>query len=131
MKSEAAPATARPVGHVDNATLTSIAQFANAIKSRVTALLNPFPGQKLLDVGCGPGLDTVPLAARVAPHGFVVGIDLDAVMVVSAVERARALDPGLAWHLVSDAAALPFKNDVFDGCRCERVLQHINNGGTV
>ena len=38
-------------------------------------------GQRLLDVGCGPGTLTVDLAGRVGPTGAVVGVDLSAAVV--------------------------------------------------
>src|SRR3954469_5819536 len=44
-------------------------------------------GQRLLDVGCGPGTITVDLAARVAP-GDVVGIDRSD----DVIAAARSLD---------------------------------------
>ena len=34
------------------------------------------PGQKLLDLGCGPGFATVDLAQRVGPRGQVVAVDI-------------------------------------------------------
>ena len=41
------------------------------------------PGQRLLDVGCGPATITLDLAARVAP-GAVVGIDASADVIATA-----------------------------------------------
>ena len=49
------------------------------------------PGQRLLDVGCGPGTITADLALLVAP-GEVVGIDAAADVVAQAQEHA-----GRAW----------------------------------
>jgi ubiquinone/menaquinone biosynthesis C-methylase UbiE len=43
-------------------------------------------GQRLLDVGCGPGTLTVDLARRVGPNGSVVGIDLSPAVVQEATE---------------------------------------------
>jgi ubiquinone/menaquinone biosynthesis C-methylase UbiE len=34
------------------------------------------PGERVLDIGCGGGTTAVPLAARVAPGGEVVGVDI-------------------------------------------------------
>jgi SAM-dependent methyltransferase len=45
------------------------------------------PGQAVLDLGCGTGLTTIGLAARVAPGGRAVGVDIAEAMLV----RAR-------WH---------------------------------
>jgi len=35
------------------------------------------PGMRVLDLGCGPGTITLDIAARVGPHGSVVGLDSD------------------------------------------------------
>lgn len=54
-------------------------------------------GQRVLDVGCGPGSITVDLAARIAP-GEVVGVDTSAA--VLDVARQAAQDAGLALSLI-------------------------------
>lgn len=43
------------------------------------------PGEIVLDIGCGAGIDTLIAAARVAPHGRALGLD----MTPSMLERAR------------------------------------------
>ena len=48
------------------------------------------PGMKVLDIGCGPGRLTIPLARGVGPQGEVVAIDLQPGMLRRAQERAQA-----------------------------------------
>jgi SAM-dependent methyltransferase len=78
-------------------------------------------GQRLLDVGCGPGTITVDLAGRVAP-GTVVGIDAEAAVVA----RARRLGPGPAFA-TGDAFALSFARASFDVVHAHQVLQHLTD----
>ena len=44
------------------------------------------PGQTVLDLGCGAGIDLLIAAQRVGPNGHVIGVDVSGVM----LERARA-----------------------------------------
>jgi SAM-dependent methyltransferase len=46
------------------------------------------PGERVLDVGCGTGIVTLDAAARVAPGGDVVGVDLSSRMLAVAQRRA-------------------------------------------
>jgi ubiquinone/menaquinone biosynthesis C-methylase UbiE len=116
---------ARAPGYVDPASLGSIAEFAEAIKRRAMAMFDPRPGQRLLDAGCGPGLDTAALVPLVGPRGRVIGIDRDPRMIEAAHAHGRARTGARALHLVGDGARLPFPDRWFDACRCERVLQHV------
>lgn len=46
----------------------------------------PRPGERVVDVGCGAGIDSIIAARSVAPDGEVIGVD----MTPSMLERARA-----------------------------------------
>ncbi len=86
----------------------------------------------ILDVGCGPGFDTVTLARLSGVHSRVDGVDVDPAMIDAANERAA--DAGLAdrvTHHLAPADVLPFPNDVYDVVRAERLLQHIVDPGAV
>src|SRR3954447_7617764 len=64
-------------------------------------------GQRLLDVGCGPGTITVDLARRVAP-GEVIGIDASA----DVVEQARSLEASAnVTFTTGDVYALAFEDE--------------------
>jgi ubiquinone/menaquinone biosynthesis C-methylase UbiE len=83
-------------------------------------------GGKALDIGCGPGIDTVALAAIVGPTGDVRGVDNDPAMVAEADREAlRAGVAATVHHQKGDVAALPFSAGFFDAVRSERVLQHL------
>ena len=52
-------------------------------------VLQPVPGEHIIDVGCGCGQSSLTLAARVAPIGSVLGIDLSRPMLEVARQRPR------------------------------------------
>jgi ubiquinone/menaquinone biosynthesis C-methylase UbiE len=113
-------------GYVDAHYLELAAQVGRRDKERTWAMMQIAAGQRVLDVGCGPGLDTVAMAALVGPTGSVAGVDHDPAMVAAADARAEAA--GIAeWtlHQVAEAARLPFAADSFDACRSERLFQHL------
>jgi ubiquinone/menaquinone biosynthesis C-methylase UbiE len=89
-------------------------------------LLHLQPGNKVLDLGCGPGSDTLALSKIVGALGQVHGADHDPDMVAQANRRAE--DAGLAnrvTHLHADACALPWPDNYFDASRSERLFQHL------
>lgn len=81
------------------------------------------PGERLLDVGCGPGLLAEMAAAAVGPQGEVFGVDLSPSMVALARQRC-ALLPRVAFE-VADAIALPCDGERFDAVTCIQVLEYV------
>jgi SAM-dependent methyltransferase len=83
-------------------------------------------GQRLLDVGCGPGTISIDLAARVAP-GEVVALDAAADVVEAA--RAAATEAGSANVVaeVGDVYGLRFDDGHFDVVHAHQVLQHVSD----
>jgi SAM-dependent methyltransferase len=88
-----------------------------AYKARVGELLEPRPGQRLLEVGTGTGADALALADRFAVT--VVGVDSSQTMVDEARRR------GLLEAHVADAISLPFASATFDRCWADRTFQHL------
>src|SRR6266446_10678006 len=52
------------------------------------------PGERVLDVGCGPGATALPLAEAVGPGGHVTGIDISEPML--GLLRRRIAERGIA-----------------------------------
>lgn len=59
------------------------------------ARLAPAPGETVLDLGSGPGLDALLAGRRVGPTGRVIGVDMTPAMLERA--RANAAAAGLGW----------------------------------
>ena len=113
-------------GYVDVDYLKLVAERTQPATEDSYARLHLQHGQRVLDVGCGPGTDTITLSRLVGPEGRVVGIDADAEMVAKANERARAAGVGeLVTHKVGDALSLPFEAGEFDASRSERLFEHL------
>jgi len=68
------------------------AGFVAAYGESVLDLLDPQPGERVLDLGCGTGHLTAQLAERVGPDGRVVGVDSAPDMVHQARETYPELD---------------------------------------
>ncbi|MGE5361424.1 MAG: class I SAM-dependent methyltransferase [Bacteroidales bacterium] len=88
--------------------------------------LDACPGNRVLDVGCGPGTAERAFAALGISGLSVVGVDVS----VSRVREAASGVPSdgtltFQWA-AGDGAALPFGRASFDSTFCVAVLQHAN-----
>jgi ubiquinone/menaquinone biosynthesis C-methylase UbiE len=101
-------------------------EVIQTLKRQTFTLLDIQEGHCLLDVGCGPGDDVQALAAMVGASGKVVGIDNSETMIAEARKRAQGQNLPVEYR-VGDAYHLDFANNTFDGCRSERVFQHVDN----
>lgn len=104
------------------------AQFFREEKQLTFTAMHIQPGQRVLDVGCGPGIDTISLAELVGTSGSVEGVDADPAMVAVAERRASTADVhDRVHHRVADALALPFAANIFNAVRSERLFQHLSD----
>jgi len=76
-----------------------------AVNDRAIALLEPEPGEHVLELGCGPGRT----AAQIARHGArVTCLDPSPAMIAAARRRNRAaIDAGTVRLLIGDAGSVP------------------------
>ena len=116
----------QPKGYVDTEYLQIVATVTEHVKRRSYALMGIQSGHRVLDVGCGPGTDTLALSRLVGGTGQVVGVDYDEAMIIEADKAAGEADVGVrVKHRRADASALPFESGEFDSCRSERLFQHL------
>lgn len=73
------------------------------------------PGDSILDLGCGTGITTVELAARVGPAGSVLGVDISEGMLARARTREPSPDAGRVEFRCADVQTHDFAGEKFDG----------------
>jgi SAM-dependent methyltransferase len=119
-------------------------QLPDRVVERFIGLANPFvfgrarPGEVVVDVGCGAGLDSTIAALDVGPTGLVLGLDATFLMVKVAhgMQRPVAAAPTFGQSVAeqlpvgSDSVDLVTSNGVFNLCdrpvvlaECLRVLK--------
>lgn len=74
---------------------------------------DPRPGQTVVDLGCGAGLDSLLAARRVGPAGAVFGIDLTEQMTAKAAANAAAGRANVTFR-TGRADALPVPDGSID-----------------
>ncbi len=82
--------------------------------SCVSILADIRPGSRLLDLGCGAGLDSLIAAERVGPDGYVTGIDFSDDMLARARQAADQRGCTNVDFRQASAASLPFDDASFD-----------------
>jgi arsenite methyltransferase len=80
-------------------------------------------GERVLDVGCGPGFYATELLMDVGPSGTVVGVDRSAQMLAAARKRSAGHE-NIAFR-EGEANALPVDDEAFDAALCVQVLEYV------
>ena len=81
------------------------------------------PGERVLDVGCGPGFYCLELAEEVGEQGSVVGIDSSEPMLSLAERRCEGLTQ--VGFKQGDALSLPVEDEGFDAGFSVQVLEYV------
>lgn len=97
---------------LDGLPVVSLEAFVGVGNPAAFARLSP--GERVLDVGCGAGLDALVAARMVEPGGEVVGIDFTPEMIERADEAAARSSGAAVRFLVAEAECLPFEDAAFD-----------------
>jgi demethylmenaquinone methyltransferase/2-methoxy-6-polyprenyl-1,4-benzoquinol methylase len=79
------------------------------------------PGDRVLDVGCGTGLNFPLIAADIGPTGFLLGMDLSAGMLRGAACVARTVAPTVELRQ-GDVCRLDLPPAAFDAVLCTYLL---------
>jgi ubiquinone/menaquinone biosynthesis C-methylase UbiE len=94
------------------------------LRASIADRLKLRPGDRVLDVGSGPGRLAMVLAERVGPTGSVNGIDPSKEMVARATAKARRAEVPATFQ-EAFAQRLPFADASFDAVTCTLALHHV------
>jgi SAM-dependent methyltransferase len=96
-------------------------RYSQHLSAQLAELAGVAAGQRVLDVGCGPGALTMELARRLGP-GSVVAVDPSEPFVAA----ARARNPDVDVREAS-AEQLPFPDDAFDASLAQLVVHFMSD----
>jgi arsenite methyltransferase len=94
-------------------------------RQMVRRLLALAPGERVLDLGCGPGILAREMADEVGPQGRIEGLDISESMLALAQARCGSLDQVRLG--TGRAETLPFDDNVFDAVVTVQVLEYVTD----
>ena len=104
-----------------DAYLRFMGQYSEPLAAQFADLTGIGPGQRVLDVGCGPGALTAVLVSRTGPDA-VSAVEPSASFAAAARERLPGVDVRRAT-----AERLPFPDDTFDAALAQLVVHFMTD----
>lgn len=92
-------------------------------RRHVRAALAARPGERILDVGCGPGFYVRELLDEVGERGSIMAVDASPDML--ALARRRCEGRGNVTFAEGNAVALPVADGDFDAALCVQVMEYV------
>jgi ubiquinone/menaquinone biosynthesis C-methylase UbiE len=94
-------------------------------RDRLRSILEPTPGERLLELGPGTGYYTLPVAGLLGPEGRLDVLDVQQEMLDHTLRRAGEQGIANLTATLADASELPYADDSFDGAYLVTVLGEI------
>src|SRR5919106_5260868 len=94
-------------------------------RERLAEILEPRPGERLLEVGPGTGYYSLPVAARLGPEGRLDVLDIQQEMLDHTLRRAAEQGISNIEPAQGDAREMPYPDSTFDGAFLVTVLGEI------
>jgi SAM-dependent methyltransferase len=92
----------------------SLLYFTGGVDPVLLRALDLKPGQRVLDIGCGPGEPALTIARWIAPRGRVLGVDISPPMLAVARRRARVFHVTNARFRTGDLERMRLRPRSFD-----------------
>ena len=105
---------------IDASYLRKSAKLLEDIKETSYEMMNLKSSDKVLDIGCGPGIDVYNISKIIGEEGKVIGIDNDQNMIDEADNSYNAQN---IEFIKGDVRKLPFPDEYFNAVRAERLFQ--------
>jgi arsenite methyltransferase len=94
-------------------------------RALVTEALAAASGDRIIDVGCGPGFYLAELVDVVGANGSLLGLDMSQAMIALAQKRTAGL-ANVAVHQ-AELSAIPAPDDDFDKALCVQVMEYVTD----
>jgi ubiquinone/menaquinone biosynthesis C-methylase UbiE len=98
-------------------------------RDRLREILDPRPGERVLEVGPGTGYYALPVAGWLEPGGRLDVLDVQQEMLDHTLERAREQGIGNVAPTLADARSMPYPDATFDAAYLVTVLGEIPDQG--
>jgi ubiquinone/menaquinone biosynthesis C-methylase UbiE len=89
--------------------------YASYLRNRAVKTLDPMPGEKILDLACGPGIMFSRVERGIGPEGKLIGVDYVDEMILQCEKLVERKGWGNVRLIKADAAKLDLKENSLDG----------------